>query len=240
VSYGGDGLTGTIDCNNCFRSSVGTTLTRDTRIDLPFPSAGTQQTITAQFNGGPLGGSAAFQRYTAEMHSYATLASLGGEAPGSQPIKLVLGLKTRMGAVFGNPGPFFVSQSFTLGGVQYGEPLRGYEEFSITPRGYISSATQYSATRGSFGNAFYTQTAELGVRFNQMLYLDAFYDAGNIWANARDFNPTRLFRGVGVGASIVTPLGPLGIDLGYGLDRVDQFGHKDPKWQVHFKFGQIF
>ena len=73
-----------------------------------------------------------------------------------------------------------------------------------------------------------------------MLYLDAFYDAGNIWANARDFNPTRLFRGVGVGASIVTPLGPLGIDLGYGLDRVDQFGHKDPKWQVHFKFGQIF
>ena len=44
----------------------------------------------------------------------------------------------------------------------------------------------------------------------------------------------------GVGASIVTPLGPLGIDLGYGLDRVDQFGHKDPKWQVHFKFGQIF
>ena len=240
VSYGGDGLTGTIDCNNCFRSSVGTTLTRDTRIDLPFPSAGTQQTLTAQFNGGPLGGSAAFQRYTAEMHSYATLASLGGEAPGSQPIKLVLGLKTRMGAVFGNPGPFFVSQSFTLGGVQYGEPLRGYEEFSITPRGYISSATQYSATRGSFGNAFYTQTAELGVRFNQMLYLDAFYDAGNIWANARDFNPTRLFRGVGVGASIVTPLGPLGIDLGYGLDRVDQFGHKDPKWQVHFKFGQIF
>jgi hypothetical protein len=38
----------------------------------------------------------------------------------------------------------------------------------------------------------------------------------------------------------VTPLGPLGVDLGYGFDRLDQFGHKDPKWQVHFKFGQIF
>jgi outer membrane protein insertion porin family len=240
VSYGGTGLVSTIACNNCFRSSVGATLTRDTRFDLPFPSSGTTQSITAQFNGGPLGGSASFQRYTAEMRSYATLASFGGSAPGSSPIKLVAGLSTRLGGVFGDPGPFFVSQAFSLGGVQYGEPLRGYEEFSITPTGYIPQTSSYTATRASFGNAFYTQSAELGVRFNQMLYLDAFYDAGNLWARPADFNPTRLFRGVGVGGSIVTPLGPLGIDLGYGLDRVNAQGLRDPKWQVHFKFGQIF
>jgi outer membrane protein insertion porin family len=240
VSYGATGLVSTITCNNCFRSSVGATLTRDTRIDLPFPSAGTTQSITAQFNGGPLGGSASFQRYTAEMRSYATLATLGGSALGSSPIKLIVGLSTRMGGVFGDPGPFFVSQAFSLGGVQYGEPLRGYEEFSITPNGYIPETNSYSATRASFGNAFYTQTAELGVRFNQMLYIDAFYDAGNLWARPRDFNPTRLFRGTGVGGSIVTPLGPLGIDLAYGLDRVNAQGLRDPKWQVHFKFGQIF
>ena len=240
VSYGGTGLVSTIACNNCFRSSIGATLTRDTRIDLPFPSAGTTQSITAQFNGGPLGGSASFQRYTAEMRSYATLASFGGSAPGSSPIKIVAGLSTRLGGVFGDPGPFFVSQAFSLGGVQYGEPLRGYEEFSITPNGYIPQTDSYRATRASFGNAFYTQSAELGIRFNQMLYLDAFYDAGNLWARPADFNPTRLFRGVGVGGSIVTPLGPLGIDLGYGLDRVNAQGLRDPKWQVHFKFGQIF
>jgi outer membrane protein insertion porin family len=78
------------------------------------------------------------------------------------------------------------------------------------------------------------------LRVSQQLYLDGFYDAGNLWARPRDFDPTRLFRGAGVGASLVTPLGPLGVDLGYGFDRVDIFGHKDPKWQVHFKFGQIF
>ena len=240
VSYGGTGLVSTISCNNCFRSSVGATLTRDTRIDLPFPSAGTTQSISAQFNGGPLGGSASFQRYTAEMRSYATLASFGEGAIGASPIKLVFGLSTRMGGVFGDPGPFFVSQAFSLGGVQYGEPLRGYEEFSITPNGYIPQTSSYTATRASFGNMFYTQSAELGVRFNQMLYVDAFYDAGNLWARPADFNPTRLFRGVGVGGSIVTPLGPLGVDLGYGLDRVNAQGLRDPKWQVHFKFGQIF
>jgi outer membrane protein insertion porin family len=73
-----------------------------------------------------------------------------------------------------------------------------------------------------------------------MIYVNGFYDAGNLYARARDFDPTRLFRGTGFGAAIVTPLGPLGIDLGYGLDRVNQFGQKEPKWQVHFKFGQIF
>lgn len=245
VSYGGGGLVGSIPCGNggtggCFRSSVGLTLDRDTRIDLPFPSAGVHQSITTSFNGGPLGGSAAFQRYTGEMRSYATLATIGGGEPGSQPIKLIFGLSTRVGALMGNPGPFFVSQQFSLGGVQYGEPLRGYEEFSITPHGYIPEGSQYTAQRSSFGSAFFTNTAELGVRFNQMLYLDGFYDAGNIWERARDFDPSRLFRGAGVGASLVTPLGPLGVDLGYGFDRIDVFGHKNPKWQVHFKFGQIF
>jgi outer membrane protein insertion porin family len=246
VRYGSSGLVGTVGCSggsnnaNCFRSSVGVTLDRDTRLDLPFPSVGVHQSISSSFNGGPLGGSAAFQRYVAEMKSYSTLATFGGDQPGSAAIKLVFGLSARAGALFGNPGPFFVSQSFSLGGVQYGEPLRGYEEFSITPKGYLAGTDTYSATRSSFGNAFYTNTAELGLRFNQQLYIDAFYDAGNIWERPRDFNPTRLFRGAGFGASLVTPLGPLGIDLGYGFDRVDAFGRKAPKWQVHFKFGQIF
>lgn len=247
VRYGNSGLVGTVGCSggsstnaNCFRSSVGVTLDRDTRFDMPFPSSGVHQSISSSFNGGPLGGSAAFQRYVAEMRSYSTLAAFGGEQPGSAPIKVVFGLTARAGALFGNPGPFFVSQSFSLGGVQYGEPLRGYEEFSITPKGYLATTDNYNASRVSFGNSFYTSTAELGLRFNQQLYVDAFYDAGNIWERPRDFNPTRLFRGAGFGASLVTPLGPLGIDLGYGFDRVDALGRSNPKWQVHFKFGQIF
>jgi outer membrane protein insertion porin family len=239
VDYGDQGVLGTADCRNCFRSTLGATLNHDTRIDMPFPSAGANQSLSAQFTGGPLGGSAAYQRYTGEMRSYATLATFGGGRPGGSAIKVVTGLSSRAGVLFGNAGPFYL-QRFSLGGVQFGEPLRGYEEFSITPRGYVPGGGQFEAQLESFGNAYFTTTAELGLRFGPQLYLNAFYDAGNIWSRARDFDPTRLFRGAGVGASLITPLGPLGLDLGYGFDRRDEFGRPAPKWQLHFRLGQFF
>jgi outer membrane translocation and assembly module TamA len=33
---------------------------------------------------------------------------------------------------------------------------------------------------------------------------------------------------------VVTPFGPIGLDLAYGFDK------PDPGWEVHFKFGQGF
>ncbi len=239
VKYGADGLVATIQCNGCFRSTLGFQLDHDTRLGMPFPVAGVHENVSLQLNGGPLGGTANFQRMTTEMHAYTPIATLG-KAIGAEPAQLIFGLTARAGAVFGDPGPFFVSQAFTMGGVQYGEPLRGYPEFSITPLGYIANADQLQAQRASFGNAFFRTTAELGIRVSSQLYIDSFYDAGNLWERPRDFDPTQLFRGAGFGASLVTPLGPLGVDLGYGFDKVNSLGQPDPGWQVHFKFGNIF
>ena len=245
VKYGDEGFTSTLNCGagaHCFRSSVGVTLDRDTRSDMPFPSAGAHYALTSGFNGGPLGGTAAFQRYTGELRGYTTLATFGGTSPGSSSIKIVTGLTTKFGAVFGDPGPFFVYQAFSLGGVQYGEysQLRGYQEFSITPNGYIGGTGTFNAQQNSFGRAVFTTSAEIGLRLSQQLYISSFFDAGNIWAAPRNFNPTRLFRGAGFGAALVTPLGPLGLDMAYGFDRTDANGNPDPRWQVHFKFGQFF
>jgi outer membrane protein insertion porin family len=242
VNYGGaaNTLGSTIDCNviTCARSTLGLTYDHDTRIGLPFPTDGGHQTVTTQING--IIGGAKYTRHTGEVAHYASLWQFGGGGLGSEPVTLLLGLKARGGALFGDAGGFFVSQKFSLGGVQYGEPLRGYEEFSITPHGYLSSVNQTTAQQSSFGAAFFTNTVELGVRISQQLYLDAFYDAGNIWDRPQDFNPTRLFRGAGIGGAIVTPLGPLGLDWGYGFDRTDANGRKAPAWQLHFKFGQLF
>jgi outer membrane protein insertion porin family len=243
VRFGDDGLLGeetSEGCVGCRRSTVGIDITRDTRVDLPFATEGQLHSISAQFNGGPLGGNADFQRYTAEVRSYTLLSRIGGRRPGSQPLRLTMGLSARTGALFGNAGDFFWSQQFSMGGVQYGEPLRGYPEFSITPNGYLTSTGTLNAQRESFGSAFFASTAEVGLRFNQSLYINAFYDAGNLWARPRDFDPTRLFRGVGVGVSTVSPLGPLGLDYALGLDRRDANGNLAPRWQLHFRLGQFF
>jgi len=242
VRYGDYGLLGTVtnnQCAGCLRSTLGVDITHDTRIEVPFPTDGVLQTLTTQFNGGPLGGSAAFQRVTTEFKAFTTLAAFGDGRSGER-MKLVAGLSQKTGFVFGNPGPFFSSQAFALGGVQYGEALRGYPEFSITPNGFNPSTSTNSAVRQSFGNSFFTSTAEIGFRINSQFYVNTFFEAGNLWQRPRDFSPTRLFRGMGVGGSAVTPLGPLGLDYAYGFDRVDAYGRPDPKWMVHFRLGQYF
>lgn len=251
LSYGGESVkysneAGTLlstlitNCSSCFRSSLGVSYQHDTRQGLPFATQGGLQNFSASFNGGPLGGTANFQKYTTELRSYAPVAYIGGNPLGGEPMTIVAGLTARAGAVLGNPGPFFSSQSFALGGTQYGEPLRGYCEFSITPGGYDPTACNGTAKTSSFGNAFFVTTAELGLRINQSVYLNTFMEGGNVWARPRDFDPTRLFRSVGVGGSVVSPLGPLGVDFAYGLDKVDAQGHSKPGWQVHFKLGQYF
>ncbi len=250
VKFGDDGLLGRVDSTmyrgSSFRSNLGLDLVRDTRIGLPFPVAGSTQSISGQFNGGPLGGNTSFQRYTGEIKGYAPVASLGGGKVGSQPMEVVFGLGAKAGFLFGDPRQFFFSQKFTLGGVQYGEQLRGYPEFSITPDGYLGDSTDtQQASLNSFGSAFFTTTAELGLRVNSSLYVNAFFDAGNVWRRASDFNPTRLFRGAGLGVSTITPLGPLGLDYAYGFDRTSRdpttgIIRSAPKWQFHFRLGQMF
>jgi len=223
-------------CNDCVRSTVGASLMRDTRIDLPFPTAGTMVQLGLSQSGGLLGGSGNFQRVDVEGHFYAPIGTLGN--PATSPVKFVLGFSTRSGFVFGN-SPFF-EQLFTLGGTQFFIPLRGYDEASITPFGYDPNANANGASPNAFGKAFFTMTGEIGMRVSQMLYLSAFFDAGNVWSRPAQFDPTRLFRGAGIGAAVISPLGPLGIDYAYGFDRVDVFGRPKPGWKLHFKLGNFF
>ena len=92
----------------------------------------------------------------------------------------------------------------------------------------------------AFGASYAAFTGEIGLRVSQALYLSTFLDAGNVWSRAEQYNPTRLFRGAGMGVSVLSPLGPLGLDYAYGFDRTDRAGNPDPGWQFHFKLGSFF
>ncbi|MES2125588.1 MAG: BamA/TamA family outer membrane protein, partial [Gemmatimonadota bacterium] len=124
--------------------------------------------------------------------------------------------------------------------VQYGIPLRGYDEFSITPNGFDANAAGSAASADAFGKSYAAFTVEFGARLSQSLYVNTFFDAGNVYRSVRQYDPTRLFRGAGVGAALISPLGPIGVDLGYGFDRTDRTGRPAPGWKLHFRLGNFF
>jgi outer membrane translocation and assembly module TamA len=82
------------------------------------------------------------------------------------------------------------------------------------------------------GDAFFSFTAEYALRMSDQFGISLFYDAGNVWREPSDIDPTRLFRGAGIAAQVVTPFGPIGLDYAYGFDK------PEPGWQLHFRLGQ--
>ena len=238
-SEGSVDLRARFSCSACSRSTVGTSVLRDTRVGLPFAVGGSFTNVSAELNGGFLGGTGNYRKVDMEGRWYAPLGTLGGAGQLGGGVQFVLGLTAKSGFIFGDAGPFF-TELYSLGGVQYGVPLRGYDEFSITPDGFDPSASGNQASPDAFGKSYAAFTVEAGARISQSLYLSAFFDAGNVYRSSRQWDPTRLFRGAGFGGAVISPLGPIGVDLGYGFDRVDGQGRPDPGWQLHFKLGNFF
>ena len=199
-SEGSDDLRRRFACNNCTRSTLGGSVLRDTRIGLPFPVAGTYFNVGGELNGGFLGGTGDYQKIDLEGRWYAPLGTVGGGGQLGQGVQFVLALTAKSGFIFGDAGPFF-TELYSMGGVQFGTPLRGYNEFSITPDGYDPNASSGQASVNAFGKSFAAFTVEAGARISGALYVDTFLDAGNVYRSARQYDPTRLFRGAGFGAA---------------------------------------
>jgi outer membrane protein insertion porin family len=214
-----------------YLSTASVSVARQTLDHNIFPTVGTRHEVRAEFSGGLLGGDGDFQKYTARGMWWTPIAQFGGNQPGVRPVRTALGLSADVGAIVGDASGF-PFERFWMGGVQFGETVRGYDETSITPVGYLPRGGGDLSNR--LGNAFVRVSAEYAVRFTDAVSVSLFGDAGGLWRDPQEVNPTRLFRGAGVGVQLVTPFGPMGLDYAYGFDRAE------PGWQLHFKFGQGF
>jgi outer membrane protein insertion porin family len=213
-----------------FLSTASVSLLRNTLDSPMFPTVGTRHELRAELSGGPLGGDGDFQKYTARGSWWTPVASFGGGQTGARPVRTALGLTADVGAIVGDASGFPFEQ-FWMGGVQFGENLRGYDETTITPLGYLPRGGA-GGLSARLGNAFVRLSAEYAVRFTDAVSVSAFGDAGNVWRDPGQMHLSTLFRGAGVGVQLVTPFGPMGLDYAYGFDRAD------PGWQLHFRFGQ--
>ena len=115
--------------------------------------------------------------------------------------------------------------------------LRGYEDYSLTPR----KMTPYSRNLESYaGNVYDKFTVELRypviLQPQSTIFVLAFLEGGNCWSDIREFNPFQIKRSAGVGVRVFLPMiGLLGVDWGWGFD--DPFNGGS---QFHFVLGQQF
>ncbi len=215
------------------QSTLSVGVTRTTLNHPIFPFAGSRQSVNFEFNGGPLGGDGDFTKWTAEGTWWVPIGTIGGGGAPGGGMQLTSGISLRTGGVTGNTDRF-PFERFWMGGVQFGEQLRGYDETSITPLGFFPEGSRTVLDINRLGNAFLSMTAEARINVGQQFALSTFFDAGNVWRSPQEIDPTRLFRGAGFGVQLVTPFGPIGLDYAYGFDKLV------PGWQLHFRLGPGF
>ena len=134
-------------------------------------------------------------------------------------------------------------ESFYMGG----DGMSSYSSYSteyVSMRGYQSgSLTPYDPTMGrNMGYVYNKFTMELrypiSLEQNATIWALAFVEAGNCFADIKDYNPFNLKRSAGVGVRLFLPMfGLMGIDWGWGFDPINgskQYGGS----QFHFVLGQ--
>jgi len=212
------------------QSTVSVGITRATLNHPLFPTVGSRQSANVDFTGGPLGGDGEFVKYTVDGSWWLPIGVAGGnDTPGSGTT-FALGMTMRTGVLQGNSRSF-PFDGFWMGGVQFGQQLRGYSETTVTPLGYFDEDARTINDIARIGHAFYSMTTEVAMRLGAQASASLFMDAGNVWENAADIDPSQLYRGAGIGVQLVTPFGPIGLDIAYGFDK------PEPGWQLHFRLG---
>ena len=130
-------------------------------------------------------------------------------------------------------------ERFFMGGDGLGAfSLDGREIIAL--RGYPNQSLSNNDGNTIFNK--YTLELRYPVTLKQMASIFAlgFVEAGATYGGFKEYNPFKVYRSTGLGIRIFMPaFGMLGIDFGYGFDRIP--GTLEPNgWETHFIIGQQF
>lgn len=119
--------------------------------------------------------------------------------------------------------------------------LRGYPDNSIGPRP-VGGTEGTQAIGGNILNK-YTLELRYPITLNQAapIWVLAFAEAGNTWLGFDEFKPYDLKRSAGIGARVMLPMvGLLGVDWGYGFDKIHPTSTSVAGSNFTFLIGQEF
>lgn len=182
------------------------------------PTSGLGLALAGELSGGPFG--ADFD-----------LFRLIGQAAYYQPIweDLVFALTLRGGSIVpyqDTPQVPLWARLYAGGNAAF--PVRGYGRRRVGP---LSGSNDPLG-----GRTVVVGTAELLYPIFGPVLGVLFFDAGDVELSAWTLKPANVQKGVGVGLRAVTPVGPVEIDFGFGLDHPPG----DSIFQVNFTIGPQF
>ncbi len=192
-------------------SSMTLSLTRDTRDNVYVPTKGILVSGRGEGAGGFLGGEKDFYTLSGLFATYFSYFE-----------KLVLELKLRVATAdnYDDTQTVPISERLFAGGAN---TIRGYGDRMVGPPDSGASPVG--------GKTMLVFNAECTFPIIEIIKGAVFYDVGNVWRDSYHVDFTELVSGVGVGVRVKTPIGPIKLDYGYGLNYRD--------WDVN-KNGQFY
>jgi outer membrane protein insertion porin family len=143
----------------------------------------------------------------------------------SQRYTLGLGLSGGLSQPWGDTTEIPITQRFYLGGRT---TVRGFRENSLGPQGSDGAVIG--------GDTMLASKAELQYLVADAFSTHVFLDAGNVFLRHEDFELSDIRTSTGIGFQYLSPIGPIGFDVGHPLD--ERSG--EPSVRLHFSVGSMF
>ena len=195
-------------------SSTGLSLTHDYRDSTLNPTKGWLWVNSVDLAGGALGGDKDFYRLQTSGSYYVPFQF------NETTTVLKIGGRTGLVKAFGSTDGVPIFERYFAGGEQ---SIRGYDERKVGPIDSISG-------NAIGGEATVVGSIEYTVPIIDIMKAAVFFDAGNVWAKAKDYGSGGIKSGVGPGLRVKTPIGPINLDYGFPLNKQSDGSSKSGKF----------
>lgn len=200
-------------------SSLGSTLRYDQRDSALIPKKGYLLTLDSTLSSHAIG-------------SDANYFAASGRASYLLPLQILnnrfgLALASRVGSAwtFDHTSEVPITQRFYAGGRT---TVRGFRENGLGPTGVTGSVIG--------GDFLSVSNVQLNYYVTDSLSVHTFLDAGNVYLKERGIDLGDLRKGTGLGAEYFSPIGPVGIDIGFPIDREPG----ESTYRFYFTVGTMF
>jgi outer membrane protein insertion porin family len=199
-------------------SGIGIRFVRDKRDSAFVPHKGYIMNLGLENAGGFIGGDVDFIRYTGRFSYFTPL-----------PKDFILNFRLQSGIIkpYGDTDTVPIYERFFAGGAY---TIRGYDERDVGPK-------DPSSNDPIGGEALLVGNVECTFPIFENVRGALFYDVGNVWADYTDFASGGYRSSIGVGVRLKTPIGPIKLDYGYGLNYPEG---ESSNGKIHFSMGHRF